>query len=87
MSSQLYAAYARVSGTWRSLASVIGEDEIAELDRQYLKFGKSFENEFLKQRSNENRDMEPAWIWHGIYFQFFRVRADSTLRGRIGYVV
>lgn len=47
LSSQLYAAYARVQDV-RSLASVIGEDELPELDRQYLKFGKSFENEFLK---------------------------------------
>lgn len=59
LSSQLYAAYARVQDV-RSLASVIGEDELPELDRQYLKFGKSFENEFLKQRSNENRDMETS---------------------------
>jgi len=59
LASQLYAAYARVQDV-RSLASVIGEDELPVLDRQYLKFGKLFEKEFLRQRPDENRTIETS---------------------------
>lgn len=57
LSSQLYAAYSHVQEV-RSLASVIGEDELSELDQTYLKFGKKFENEFLNQDKEDNRDIE-----------------------------
>ena len=40
-SSQLYAAYAHVMDV-RSLASVIGEEELYKVDQQYLKFGRAF---------------------------------------------
>jgi V/A-type H+-transporting ATPase subunit B len=59
VASQLYAAYARVQDV-RSLASVIGEDELPLLDRQYLIFGKNFEKVFLKQRADENRTIETS---------------------------
>ena len=59
VASQLYAAYARVQDV-RSLASVIGEDELPLLDRQYLAFGKNFERVFLKQREDENRTIETS---------------------------
>ncbi len=38
----------------RSLASVIGEDELSELDKQYLAFG-AFERKFVHQSLVENR--------------------------------
>ncbi len=55
--SQLYASYSRVSRI-RSLASIIGEEELSETDRSYLKFGNAFENEFLSQSKDEIRTIE-----------------------------
>ncbi|MDD5370950.1 MAG: V-type ATP synthase subunit B [Anaerolineaceae bacterium] len=57
VSSQLYAAYAHVQEV-RSLASVIGEEELYEVDRLYLQFGKAFESQFVNQAMNENRTIE-----------------------------
>jgi V/A-type H+-transporting ATPase subunit B len=57
ISSQLYAAYSHVNEV-KSLASVIGEDELSEIDQKYLEFGNKFENEFLKQDKYISRDIE-----------------------------
>lgn len=56
LANQLFASYAKVQDV-RSLASVIGEDELSDLDRTYLEFGKQFENTFLNQGKNENRSI------------------------------
>jgi len=55
--SQLYAAYSRVKRV-RSLASIIGEEELSETDRSYLEFGDRFEEEFLDQGVEEMRELE-----------------------------
>ena len=57
VSNQLFAAYARVQDA-RSLASVIGEEELSETDRAYMRFGRLFEENFLNQGFDENRTME-----------------------------
>ena len=57
ISSQLFAAYSYVKNV-RSLASVIGEEELSELDKLYLKFGDAFESNFINQSFNENREIE-----------------------------
>lgn len=54
VANQLFSCYAKV-GDARALASVIGEDELSELDKRYLIFGKDFENEFINQSEQENR--------------------------------
>jgi V/A-type H+-transporting ATPase subunit B len=62
LSSQLYAAYAR-STQARLLASVVGEDGLAETDRRYLAFGTAFERQLVSQvqpRSLED-SMEGGW--------------------------
>lgn len=46
VSNQLFACYAKVMDA-RALASVIGEDELSELDKAYIKFGKKFEKYFV----------------------------------------
>ena len=51
---QLYAAVARVERA-RSLAAIIGADELTEIERTYLAFGERFEREFLAQRADEAR--------------------------------
>lgn len=56
LSNQLFAAYSKVNDA-KSLASVIGEDELSPIDKQYLEFGKAFESKFLNQGINENRTM------------------------------
>ena len=56
-SAQLYAAYAYVQDV-RSLASVIGEEELSSIDQKYLEFGRAFEREFVNQSLLENRDIE-----------------------------
>jgi len=55
--SQLYAAYSNVQSV-RSLASVIGEEELSEIDRHYLEFGELFERKFIGQGANEDRSIE-----------------------------
>lgn len=57
ISSQLYAAYAHLQEV-KSLASVIGEDELSKGDQMYLEYGRKFEQKFLKQGKNENRNIE-----------------------------
>jgi V/A-type H+-transporting ATPase subunit B len=57
LSAQLYAAYAHVQDV-RSLASVIGEEELTTVDQSYLKLGDAFEHEFVGQGSAENRTIE-----------------------------
>jgi V/A-type H+-transporting ATPase subunit B len=55
--AQLYAAYAKTQDI-RALASVIGEEELSEVDQKYLKFGRAFEREFVNQGFTENRTIE-----------------------------
>ena len=57
LSAQIYAAYAHVQDV-RSLASVIGEEELSSVDQLYLKFGRAFEQDFVNQSYTENRTME-----------------------------
>ncbi len=57
IASQLFAAYAKVKDV-RALASVIGEEELTPLDHIYMKFGETFEKQFLSQREDEDRSIE-----------------------------
>lgn len=56
VSNQIFAAYSRVQDVI-ALAQVIGEDELSETDKIYMDFGRAFEEKFLKQDYDENRDM------------------------------
>jgi V/A-type H+-transporting ATPase subunit B len=68
-SNQIFAAYSRVQDVM-ALAQVIGEDELSETDKIYMDFGRTFEEKFLKQNYDENRDMaetlDLAWEILGI---------------------
>lgn len=57
VANQLFAAYAKVQDA-RSLASVIGEEELSDTDRAYMQFGRLFEDNFLNQGFEENRSMD-----------------------------
>jgi V/A-type H+-transporting ATPase subunit B len=39
----------------RNLVSIIGEEELSDTDKRYLKFGEKFEQAFLSQGENEER--------------------------------
>ena len=54
LAAQLFAAYAKVKQV-KSLAAVIGEEELPPLDKQYLKFGEQFERRYLAQEEYEDR--------------------------------
>ena len=57
VASQLFAAYSKVKSV-RSLASIIGEEELSQIDKMYLKFGEKLESEFLSQTEFEDRTIE-----------------------------
>lgn len=56
LANQLFSSYARV-GDVRSLASVIGEDELADTDKRFMEFGKGFESDYLRQGKYEDRQI------------------------------
>ena len=64
LANQLFASYSKVQDA-RSLASVIGEDELSEADKQYLQFGKAFEQLFVRQsmmqRRSINETLDLGW--------------------------
>ena len=62
LSSQLYAAYARAMQA-RLLASVVGEDGLAETDRRYLEFGARFERELIHQSTSRTLEASMAVGW------------------------
>lgn len=57
LANQIFSAYAHV-GDVRALASVIGEDELTDLDKKYIEFGKVFESKYLNQSKYDNRSIE-----------------------------
>ncbi len=54
--NQLFACYAQGKEV-RELALILGEDALSPLDRVYLKFADRFEEEFVKQKEIEERDI------------------------------
>lgn len=59
LSNQLFASYAKVQET-RSLASVIGEEELSPADKRLLEFGRSFEQQFIQQGFSDSRTIEQS---------------------------
>lgn len=57
VANQLFASYATVQDA-RALASVIGEEELSEMDKKYLEYGRLFERHFINQGFDENRTIE-----------------------------
>lgn len=62
LASQLYAAYARAIQT-RLLASVVGEEDLAQTDRQYLAFGTAFEEQAVSQARSRTLEESMAIGW------------------------
>jgi V/A-type H+-transporting ATPase subunit B len=59
LANQLFSSYAKVIDA-RALATVIGEDDLSDIDKKYIKFGNYFEKKFLNQGVNENRSIEES---------------------------
>ena len=57
VSNQLFACYAQVQDA-RSLASVIGEEELSDTDKKVLVFGREFEKRFLNQGEDGGRTID-----------------------------
>ena len=57
ISNQLYSAYTYVKRV-ETLASIIGESELSDLDKKYLELGRQFEMMFTQQGPAENRTIE-----------------------------
>ena len=57
--NQLYESYSKVIDV-RNIAQIVGSEDLSEIDKKYLKFGQVFENSFLSQGQNENRDLEES---------------------------
>lgn len=62
LASQLYAAYARAVQA-RVLASVVGEDGLADTDRRYLRLGTDFEHQLLAQDGPRTLEASMAIGW------------------------
>lgn len=57
VANQIFSAYSRVQEII-ALAQVIGEDELSDIDKIYMEFGRALEEKFLKQDYDENRSIE-----------------------------
>jgi len=62
LASQLYAAYARAAQA-RVLASVVGEEGLADTDRRYLRFGGAFEQTLATQSEARTLEQSMAIGW------------------------
>ncbi len=85
VAAQLFACYAKVKRI-RSLASIVGEEELSGLDRTYLKIGERFEEDFLSQGDKENRDIDETLNigWKMLSFlpkeELYRISRDDIGR-------
>ena len=57
IANQLYASYAKVEDA-RSLASVIGEEDLSATDKLYIQFGRKFDSLYLNQLKSDNRTID-----------------------------
>jgi V/A-type H+-transporting ATPase subunit B len=57
VSDQMYAAYAEGEDL-RDLVNIVGREALSERDNKYLDFADSFEEEFVQQGFQTNRDLE-----------------------------
>jgi len=82
VANQVFSAYSKVQEV-RALAQIIGEDELSEIDRKYMEFGRQFEEHFTKQDFEENRDMNQTldlmWKLLGILPEQELTRIDPSL--------
>ncbi|MFC1453113.1 V-type ATP synthase subunit B, partial [Verrucomicrobiota bacterium] len=59
VANQLYSSYAQV-GNIRSLAAIVGAEELSDSDQRHLRFGDAFEEQFIAQDHDERRTVEDS---------------------------
>jgi V/A-type H+-transporting ATPase subunit B len=74
---QMYASYSKVKEV-RSIASIIGEEELGKVDKQVLKFGIDFERHFIGQDFHEDRSLESSL---GLAWEIISQLPKSELSG------
>ncbi|MEW5761316.1 MAG: ATP synthase subunit B [Candidatus Thermoplasmatota archaeon] len=57
LSDQLYAAYAEGKDL-RGLVAIVGKEALSDRDKKFLEFADIFENKFVRQGREEDRDIE-----------------------------
>lgn len=82
VANQLFSSYAH-SEDARNLAAVIGEEELSDTDKAYLKFGDEFESRFIGQDPSDNRTIEKTldlgWELLGLLSRAELDRIDTKL--------
>ncbi len=57
VANQLFSSYSKVQEI-RALSQIIGEEDLSEIDKKYMKLGKEFESKLISQDFNDNRSIE-----------------------------
>lgn len=57
--NQLYESYSKVQDV-RNISQIVGEDDLSDVDKKYLRFGDEFERRFLAQDRDENRELDES---------------------------
>ena len=85
--SQLFALYSRVIEV-RSLSQIIGEDDLTQIDKIYMEFGRQFEQRFLSQDFDESRTIEEsldiAWDLFKLFPKIELDRLESKYMKKYG---
>ncbi|MFH1029700.1 MAG: V-type ATP synthase subunit B [bacterium] len=74
--NQLFAAYARGKEA-KELAIILGEAALSETDKKFSKFADRFENEFVKQGTNEDRAIEETL---NLGWELFKILPRNELK-------
>jgi len=64
LSDQLYAAYAE-GVDLRGLVAIVGKEALSERDQKLLEFADEFEDRFVRQARDEDRDIAEATLETG----------------------
>lgn len=59
LANQLFSSFSKVLEV-RSLAQIVGESDLSEIDQKYMEYGKRFEAEFINQGFSERRDISES---------------------------
>jgi V/A-type H+-transporting ATPase subunit B len=57
--NQLFSSFSKVQDI-RSLAQIIGESDLSEMDQKYMEYGRFFEESFMNQGIDESRTIEES---------------------------
>ena len=75
VANQIFSSYSRVQEV-RALAQIVGEEELSEIDRKYMEFGRQFEEQFAKQDFEELRDINQTLE---IMWELLRILPEQKL--------